>query len=133
MWKAGCPNFVNPGRNYSKAHISQNKQRKSVPKQKPVTILEFCILIWNILFCEEKKLVNMKNLAKITNKGEKNPKKAEEQVHFMISFLDTTFVSLACTHLNTAYVLLPLQIRGKEIFLNTTFEHNGQKFTLLNC
>lgn len=58
-------------RNDTKAHSSQNKQRKFVPKQKPVTILDFCTFIWNLPFCEEKKFVNMKNLAKIMNKGEK--------------------------------------------------------------
>lgn len=50
-------------------------------------------------FCEEKKFVNLKNLAKIMNKGEKkNLKKVEEQEHFIISFLDRTLQS--CLHMS---------------------------------
>lgn len=46
----------------------------------------------------------MKNLAKIKNKGEKKTKKAEEQVYFIISFLDTTFsVLLAHIYIEPMY------------------------------
>lgn len=48
----------------------------------------------------KKKLVTMKNLAK--NYEQRKKKKPEEEVHFIISFLDTSFFSLACTCLNNS-------------------------------
>lgn len=57
-------------------HTAAKINRESLyQSRKPVTISDFCIFIWNLPFCEEKKSANMKNPAKIMNKWEKKPEK----------------------------------------------------------